>query len=44
MGYSPFSGGKLPNLFEEPILLDLAKKYDKTPAQLILRFLVSKMI
>ncbi|KAK7578010.1 hypothetical protein V9T40_010215 [Parthenolecanium corni] len=40
MGYSPFSGGKLPNLFEEPILLDLAKKYDKTPAQLILRFLL----
>lgn len=40
MGFSPFSGGKLPNLFEESILHDLAKKYDKTPAQIILRFLL----
>lgn len=29
------------NLFEEPVIQELAKKYEKTLAQIILRYLVS---
>lgn len=31
-------------MYQEPAVLDLAAKYDKTPAQILLRFLTQKNI
>lgn len=41
MGYSPFTRENIRQLFSEPVINELGKKYGKTPAQVTLRFLVS---
>lgn len=39
----PFSDG-LDNLFENPILLEIAEKYSKSTGQIILRWLIDRKI
>lgn len=44
MAYAPLGQGNRKEMFEEPAVLALAKKYGKTPAQILLRFLTQKGI
>lgn len=43
MSWSPLIGGEV-NFYEKPILNDLAKKYNKTVAQIVLNYFVSRDI
>ena len=38
MGYSPLGQGKVDEVFDEPLVIELAKKYNKTPQQILIRF------
>ena len=40
--WGPFVSGSHPELFSEPVLQDIGKKYGKTPAQVILRYLTQQ--
>ena len=44
MAYAPLGQGNRNEMFREPAVLALAKKYSKTPAQILLRFLTQKGI
>jgi diketogulonate reductase-like aldo/keto reductase len=44
VGYAPLGQGKREEMFTNPIILCLAEKYKKTPAQILLRHLVEKGI
>lgn len=44
MAYAPLGQGNRVEMFDEPFVLTLAKKYSKTPAQIMLRFLTQKDI
>ena len=44
MAYAPLGQGNRNEMFSEPAVLALAKKYGKTPAQVLLRFLTQKGI
>ena len=44
MAYAPLGQGNRSEMFDEPFVLNLAKKYSKTPAQIMLRFLTQKNI
>ena len=44
MAYAPLGQGNRNEMFREPAVLDLAAKYGKTPAQILLRFLTQKGI
>ena len=38
MGYSPLGQGKVNEVFDEPLVIELAKKYNKTVQQILIRF------
>ncbi len=42
MAYAPLGQGNRNEMFSEPVVLALAEKYGKTPAQVLLRFLTQK--
>ena len=42
--YSPLGQGRAPEMLQEKVVLDLASKYQKTAAQVLLRFLTQKDI
>ena len=42
MAYAPLGQGNRNEMYQEPAVLDLAAKYGKTPAQILLRFLTQK--
>ena len=42
MAYAPLGQGSRNEMFSEPAVLDLAEKYGKTPAQVLLRFLTQR--
>ena len=42
MAYAPLGQGCRSEMYQEPAVLALAKKYGKTPAQVMLRFLTQK--
>ena len=44
MAYAPLGQGNRNEMFGEPAVLTLAEKYGKTPAQIMLRFLMQKGI
>ena len=44
MAYAPLGQGNRGEMFQEPVVLSLAEKYRKTPAQVLLRFLTQKDI
>ena len=44
MAYAPLGQGKQNEMFKEPAVLAIAQKYNKTPAQVLLRFLTQKGI
>ena len=44
MAYAPLGQGSRNEIFRESSVLDLAKKYSKTPAPIMLRFLTQKSI
>lgn len=44
MAYAPLGQGSRNEMYQEPAVLSLAEKYDKTPAQILLRFLTQKEI
>ena len=44
MAYAPLGQGNRNEMFSEPVVLALAEKYGKTPAQVLLRFLTQKGI
>lgn len=44
MAYAPLGQGSRNEMFNEPAVLALAEKYNKTPAQILLRFLTQKGI
>ena len=44
MAYAPLGQGNRDEMFKEPAVLALAKKHEKTPAQILLRFLTQKGI
>ena len=44
MAYAPLGQGSRSEMFQEPAVLTLSEKYDKTPAQVLLRFLTQKGI
>ena len=44
MAYAPLGQGNRDEMFNEPVVLSLAEKYSKTPAQVLLRFLTQKGI
>ena len=44
MAYAPLGQGSRNEMFEQPVVLDLADKYGKTPAQILLRFMTQKGI
>lgn len=44
MAYSPLGHGVTPDLINEPILLEIAKKHNKTGAQIALKYLVQRGI
>ena len=44
MAYVPLGQGNRNEMFAEPIVMTLAEKYGKTPAQILLRFLTQKGI
>ena len=40
--YAPLGQGRANEMFNEPIVIELSKKYVKTPAQILLRFQIQK--
>ena len=44
MAYAPLGQGNRNEMFQEPAVLTCAEKYNKTPAQILLRFLTQKGI
>ena len=44
MAYAPLGQGNRNGMFSEPVVTALAEKYGKTPAQILLRFLMQKGI
>lgn len=44
MAYAPLGQGNRNEMYQEPVVLSLAEKYGKTPAQILLRFLTQKGI
>ena len=44
MAYAPLGQGNRNEMFSEPVVLAIAEKYGKTPAQVMLRFLTQKGI
>ncbi len=44
MAYAPLGQGNRNEMYQEPIVLSLAAKYNKTPAQILLRFLTQNGI
>lgn len=44
MAYAPLGQGNRNEMYQEPAVLALAEKYNKTPAQIMLRFLTQKDI
>lgn len=44
MAYAPLGQGSRNEMFKEPAVLSLSEKYGKTPAQILLRFLIQKNI
>lgn len=44
MAYAPLGQGNRAEMFTEPLVLELAEKYHKTAAQILLRFLTQKQI
>ena len=44
MAYAPLGQGNRNEMYQEPVVLSLAEKYVKTPAQILLRFLTQKNI
>ena len=44
MAYAPLGQGNRNEMFSEPTVLDIAEKYDKTPTQVLLRFMTQKGI
>lgn len=44
MAYAPLGQGRRSEMFKEPAVLALCEKYGKTPAQIMLRFLLQKNI
>lgn len=44
MVYAPLGQGSRSEMYREPAVLALAEKYEKTPAQILLRFLAQKGI
>lgn len=44
MAYAPLGQGNRNEMYQEPVVLSLADKYGKTPAQILLRFLTQKNI
>ena len=44
MAYAPLGQGNRNEMYQEPAVLALAQKYNKTPAQVLLRFLTQKSI
>lgn len=44
MAYAPLGQGNRNEMFAEPVVTELAEKYGKTPAQILLRFLTQKGI
>lgn len=44
MAYAPLGQGNRNEMFQEPAVLAIARKYGKTPAQVLLRFLTQKGI
>lgn len=44
MAYAPLGQGSRNEMFSEPVVVGLAEKYGKTPAQVLLRFLTQKGI
>ena len=44
MAYAPLGQGNRGEMFQEPLVVALAEKYSKTPAQIMLRFLTQKGI
>lgn len=39
-----FSSIEIPNLMENPVVVKIAEKHSKTPAQILLKFIVQKDI
>ena len=44
MAYAPLEQGKRNNMFSEPVIVSLAEKYGKTPAQILLRYFTQNNI
>ncbi|MGN1311914.1 MAG: aldo/keto reductase [Bacilli bacterium] len=44
MGYAPFGQGKINEVYEDKILVDISKKYNKTTRQIVLRYFTQKKI
>ena len=44
MAYAPLGQGNRSEMYQEPAVLSLSEKYEKTPAQILLRFLTQKDI
>ena len=44
MAYAPLGQGNRNEMYQEPDVISLAEKYNKTPAQILLRFLTQKEI
>ncbi len=44
MAYAPLGQGNRNEMYQEPVVISLAEKYHKTPAQILLRFLTQKGI
>ena len=44
MAYAPLGQGNRNEMYNEPIVIELAEKYSKTPAQILLRFLTQQNI
>ena len=44
MAYAPLGQGNRNEMYQEPVVLSLAERYKKTPAQILLRFLTQKGI
>ena len=44
MAYAPLGQGSRNEMLSEPVVLALAEKYGRTPAQILLRFLTQKGI
>lgn len=44
MGYAPFGQGKINEIYNNDILNNIAKKYNKTPRQIVLRYFTQRDI